>query len=197
LFNASNNSRWIIDDVTIGSSAPLPVELKSFTATASAAGTLLKWVTATEKNNAAFEVQRGATAEQFETIGRVSGQGSSSREHRYEWVDAQPLAGVSYYRLRQLDYDGTETFSPVAVVGGKEGFANAAIFPNPATNFVTLPASFGTVRYRVLNNLGQELLKGEAAGGKQMDVQSLRVGTYFLEVNSPAGRTVQRFVKSL
>ncbi|UOG73508.1 T9SS type A sorting domain-containing protein [Hymenobacter tibetensis] len=174
---------------------PLPVELRSFTASGGATGIQLHWVTASEKNNAAFEMQRGATANKFETIGWVEGQGTSSQGHRYEWLDARPLAGVSYYRLRQLDHDGTEAFSPVVVVQNQEGLTNA-VFPNPTTGVVTLPASLGAVHYRVLNNLGQTMLSGETIGGNTMDMQSLREGTYFLEVNSSAGRSVQRVVKS-
>ena len=197
LFNSSNNSRWVIDDVVVSSSAPLPVELKSFTAEAAPKGTQLKWATASEKNNAAFEIQRSSTPNEFKTIGRVAGQGTSSRSHSYEWLDAQPLAGLSYYRLRQLDTDGTESFSPVATVQHKEGLTAGAFFPNPTTGQVTLNATLGAVKYRVLNTLGQTVLTGEAQGGNTLDVQSLRTGAYFLELQSAAGRTVQRFMREL
>lgn len=191
------NERWTIDDVQIGSSAPLPVELKSFMAEAAPKGTQLKWATASEKNNAAFEIQRSSTPNEFTTIGRVAGQGTSSRTHNYEWLDAQPLSGLSYYRLRQLDTDGTESFSPVAIVQHKEGLAAGAFFPNPTTGQVTLNAALGAVKYRVLNALGQTVLTGEAQGGSTVDMQSLRTGAYFLELQSASGRTVQRFMREL
>lgn len=195
LSSSSNNSRWVIDDVIISSSAPLPVELKSFTAEAATKGTQLRWATASEKNNAAFEIQRSSTPNEFKTIGRVAGQGTSSRSHSYEWLDAQPLAGLSYYRLRQLDTDGTESFSPVATVQHKEGLTADAFFPNPTTGQVTLNATLGAVKYRVLNALGQTVLTGEAQGGNTVDMHSLRTGAYFLELQSAKGRTVQRFVR--
>ena len=191
------NELWTIDEVTIGSnsSSPLPVELKSFTATASAKGTQLHWATASEKDNAAFEMQRGGTAEQFQTIGRVSGQGTSSQGHNYSWVDKQPLPGLSYYRLRQLDYDGTESFSPVAVVQQSTDLLAASFSPNPSAGFVTLAPSLGDVQYRVLNSLGQLVLTGKASGGSTVDLQSLRTGSYFLELHSATGRKVERFVR--
>ena len=195
--NCGENELWTIDEVTIGSnsSSPLPVALKSFTAAASAKGTQLQWVTASEKNNAAFEVQRGATAEQFQTIGRVDGQGTSSQGHSYSWVDKQPLLGLSYYRLRQLDYDGTESFSPVAVVQQSTDLLAASFSPNPSAGFVTLAPALGDVQYRVLNSLGQSVLTGKASGGSTVDMQSLRAGSYFLELHSATGRTIERFLR--
>ncbi|WP_375437819.1 T9SS type A sorting domain-containing protein [uncultured Hymenobacter sp.] len=195
--NCGLNELWTIDEVMIGSgsSAPLPVELKSFTATASVKGTQLQWTTASEKDNAAFEVQRGATAEQFQTIGRVSGKGTSSQSHSYEWVDKQPLSGLSYYRLRQLDYDGTESFSPVAVVQQSIDPSVASFFPNPSTGVITLAPALGNVRYRIINALGQSVLTGNTTGGSTVDMQALRAGSYFLELHSAAGRTVERLLR--
>jgi hypothetical protein len=189
--------RWVIDDVIVGTDAatPLPVELKSFTAEAGAKGTQLKWATASEKNNKTFEIQRSSSPNEFTTVGRVAGQGTSSRSHSYEWLDAQPLGGLSYYRLRQLDTDGTESFSPVATVQHKENLAASAFFPNPTTGQVTLNVTLGAVKYRVLNTLGQTVLTGDAQGGNTVDMQSLRTGTYFLELQSASGRTVQRFMR--
>nr|WP_242582847.1 T9SS type A sorting domain-containing protein [Hymenobacter telluris] len=72
-----------------------------------------------------------------------------------------------------------------------------AFFPNPTTGLVTLNAALGTVKYRVLNTLGQTVLTGEAQGGNTVDMQSLRTGAYFLELQSASGRTVQRFMREL
>jgi hypothetical protein len=195
--NCGQNELWTIDEVSIGSnsSSPLPVALKGFTATASPKGTQLQWITASEKDNAAFEVQRGGTAEQFQTIGRVSGQGTSSQGHSYSWVDKQPLPGLSYYRLRQLDYDGTESFSPVAVVQQSTDLLAASFSPNPSAGFVTLSPALGDVQYRVLNSLGQLVLTGKTSGGSTVDMQSLRTGSYFLELHSATGRKIERFVR--
>ncbi|MBC6698381.1 T9SS type A sorting domain-containing protein [Hymenobacter puniceus] len=182
-----------IDDIRIGSDGPLPVELKSFTAEPTAKGTQLKWATASESNNAGFDIQRGATATEFITIGRVDGQGTSNRTHSYAWLDAQPLAGLSYYRLRQHDTDGTESFSPVVAVKSG-GTAKATFFPNPTTGQIIL-AAIGPVHYRVLNTIGQTLLTGDAADDGVVDVQALRPGSYFLELQTATGRQVQRFVR--
>ena len=111
----------------------------------------VSWATAIEKNNAWFEVQRSAIGEVFETVGTVKGQGNTSSAHNYAFVDSRPLAGLSYYRLRQVDTDGTTAYSPVAAVQLRN---ELTVYPNPSTGMVTLPATLGDVRYRLLNTIG-------------------------------------------
>ncbi|GAB3328766.1 hypothetical protein GCM10027511_38710 [Hymenobacter humi] len=186
----------MIDNVTLrsGNASPLPVELTRFNATSQAQAVNLSWATASEKNNDRFEVQRSATGDAFQTIGTVKGQGNSSSLHDYTFVDSRPLAGQSYYRLRQVDADGTSTFSPVATAQGPNNIC-VAVYPNPSASTVTLPATMGAVRYRILNTLGQELLSGKAAGNDRLDLTTLNKGTFFLELTGESGRTTQRLVR--
>ena len=175
-----------------GDGSPLPVELTSFNATALNTGVNLTWATASEKNSAYFDAQRSTTGEAFETIGRVAAQGISSSLRTYEFLDARPLAGLAYYRLRQVDTDGTAAYSPVATMRRN---ADVAIYPNPATDAVTLPASMGAVRYRVLNSVGQALASGQAMGGDRLDLSALPKGSFFLELSDAAGRRTQRLMR--
>ncbi|WP_210518523.1 T9SS type A sorting domain-containing protein [Hymenobacter terricola] len=183
-----------MDNVTISSGSPLPVELTRFDAAAKGAGVNLTWATATEKSNDHFDVQRSATGGVFQTIGSVQGQGNTTNAHEYAFVDSRPLAGLSYYRLRQVDTDGTSAYSPVATVQTKLG-GEVAAYPNPSAGTVTLPASTGPVRYRVFNALGQTLLSGQAAGEAQLDVSKLTKGTFYLELTTEAGHTTQRLMR--
>jgi hypothetical protein len=78
---------------------------------------LVSWVTASELNNDRFEVERSNDGMQFIHIGTRNGQGTTSVMHQYSLIDEEPKAGINYYRLRQIDLDGTENLSdPVAVV---------------------------------------------------------------------------------
>lgn len=172
---------------------PLPVELTRFAAAPSTAGVALAWATASENNNDRFEVQRSATGEGFETIGTVKGQGTSSRVQDYAFVDSRPLAGLAYYRLRQVDADGTGTYSPVASAEWQR--TELAAFPNPTTGTVRLPVALGAVRYRVLNNVGQTLLSGTASANEALDLRALGKGAYFLELTGASGRSTQRLVR--
>lgn len=183
----------LITNVTMssGNSSPLPVELTYFDATAQANAVSLSWATAQEKNSDHFDVQRSASSEAFQTIGTVQGQGTSASAHDYRFSDSRPLAGRSYYRLRQIDSDGTSTFSPVATVQIQ---TNIAVYPNPSAGTIQLPATSGIVRYRVLNALGQSLLSGQAAGSDQLNLTALPKGVFFLELTSETGRNTQRLI---
>lgn len=173
---------------------PLPVELTRFDATAKTTGVNLTWATATEKNSDRFEIQRSATGEVFETLGTVKGQGSTTLAHEYAFVDSRPLAGTAYYRLRQVDSDGTFSFSPVATVQ-TEASTKVSFYPNPSANQLILPAGVGTVQYRVFNALGQTLLSGKATDNDRLDITSLPKGPFFLELTGATGRHTQRLLR--
>ncbi|WP_299987660.1 SGNH/GDSL hydrolase family protein [uncultured Pontibacter sp.] len=95
---------------------PLPVELHSFKGKPTQSGVQLDWETASEQDNAYFEVERSQTATEFTAIGRVEGIGTTSLPQSYTFQDKEAGNGVNYYRLRQVDFDGTESFSLVLAV---------------------------------------------------------------------------------
>jgi hypothetical protein len=191
---SSKRSIVLIDNVTISSGSPLPVELTRFDATAKGTGVNLTWATATEKNSDRFEVQRSATGGEYNTIGTVKGQGSTSMAHNYSFVDSRPLAGTSYYRLRQVDTDGTFSFSPVVAVQA-EASTKAMLYPNPSANQLILPAGVGMVQYRIFNSLGQTLLSGQATDNDRLDITSLPKGPFFLELSGATGHYTQRLMR--
>lgn len=186
------------DAVTPFNNNPLPVALVHFQASRQAAGVRLTWATASEKNSAYFEVQRSLDGQQFASVARVTAQGTSSQLHEYAALDAQAPGSRLYYRLRQVDLDATQAFSPVVAVDGSAAPVALTLYPNPATDRVAaaLPAAEGRT-YRVLNALGQVLDQGAAAGANPaVEVRRLPAGTYFLELQSATGRQVRRFVKN-
>src|SRR5690606_25012481 len=90
----------------------------------------LEWKTASEQDNAFFEVQRGQTATRFEVIGQVAGAGTTSLPQSYTFQDNDASNGISYYRLRQVDHDGTHSFSPVVAVSLVQATTEAfRVFP--------------------------------------------------------------------
>jgi hypothetical protein len=103
----------------VGGTAPLPVTLVGFTAQRQQQDGLLTWATASEAHNAYFEVESSLDGTRFHSVGRVAGQGTTSRVHTYQFTDAnlaRYAAAMLYYRLRQVDTDGTSTYSPVRTV---------------------------------------------------------------------------------
>ena len=188
---------------------PLPVELVSFSAkVVRAVDVQLLWRTASELNNDHFEVQRSADGRAFETIARVAGQGTNTTATNYAYNDAgigTRTNGPLYYRLRQVDRDGTSSFSPVETVRfGKApaGPPAIALFPNPttATTVITnldlglLPA--GTYQVRVLDAVGRQVLATTGDGGTTLplDLRTAANGTYLVLVRGIDG---QLFTKRL
>ena len=94
----------------------LPIELLSFNAKPNDSKVETTWITASEINNDFFTVERSADATLFNSIATVQGAGSSHHMRSYEFTDERPLPGISYYRLRQTDFDGSSTYSDVKAV---------------------------------------------------------------------------------
>lgn len=95
---------------------PLPVELLYVRASEVEKDVLIEWATATELNNDFFTVQRTADFESFEDIATIDGAGNSSSVLTYSHTDHSPYPGISYYRIKQTDFDGTVSFSPTVRV---------------------------------------------------------------------------------
>ena len=98
---------------------PLPITLTSFTGVREGTRNILIWSTANETNNKGFELQRSANGEKFSSIASINSKaenGNSSSVLNYTYNDDKPLAGTNYYRLRQLDKDGKESFSNIVVL---------------------------------------------------------------------------------
>ncbi|MCP4440593.1 MAG: T9SS type A sorting domain-containing protein [Aureispira sp.] len=121
----------------------LPVELIDFNAKRKDADeVLLTWATATEINNKGFFVQRMLEGEsEFTTIGFVEGNGSSTIMNSYEYLDPNAFDGVSYYRLEQVDFDGTTEYTETRAVFGVKSAIDIAIYPNPTNNVVNVRLS--------------------------------------------------------
>src|SRR5690606_33828567 len=110
----------------------LPITLLAFDAKPFGGMVELKWTTASEIGNAYFTIERSGTGElQFDSIAVVTGAGDSRNIRHYQAFDRHPLPGVSYYRLRQTDFDGQTTTSNVVRVENS-GLPSISLYPNPA-----------------------------------------------------------------
>ncbi|MGI4884001.1 MAG: T9SS type A sorting domain-containing protein [Janthinobacterium lividum] len=184
--------------LTISNSAvPLPVELTRFTAEPLGEDALVRWATASEKNNDHFEVEASADGQVFNHIGQVAGQGSTTQPHEYQFTDkniSHYAAEPVYYRLRQVDADGTATYSPVRAVwvSGSAEFM-AQLYPNPShssevpTVLVRTRAP-GSVRWELADPLGRTLLRQAVevpVGTTPLSLtvaSALRSGVYLLKI---------------
>jgi hypothetical protein len=150
--------------VPLPGATPLPVGLTAFTAqTAGAAGVRLAWTTASEKDNASFTVERSLAGKAFMAIGTVTGAGTSTTSHTYDLLDTKLPAGATalYYRLRQVDLNGTSTYSPIRVVNffttKPTAPSQLLAYPNPAHDVVRvqLLGSAPNARLELFDSLGR------------------------------------------
>ncbi|WP_187261261.1 Ig-like domain-containing protein [Pontibacter beigongshangensis] len=181
----------------------LPVSLMKFTAQAQQKGVKLDWATATEENNDYFEIERSQDGKTFGAIGKVKGAGNSSMRLDYTFLDAQAPAGISYYRLKQVDFDGTYTFSKVVTATSKgmvTGTHQTQTYPNPFSDALTVELTTllaGQAQLQLID------LQGKIVYAKQIEVSketnryelptySLTPGMYILTIT---GNGIQEKVK--
>ncbi|MBH8568312.1 T9SS type A sorting domain-containing protein [Microvirga sp. STS02] len=175
------------------SAEALPVVLTSFAAQRQAAGVRLHWATATEEQNARFDVQRSPDGVAFVTISSVPGHGTTLLPTRYTVLDALAPVSTSYYRLRQVDVSGAATYSPVVAVG--PAAALVSLYPNPARERLFIMGQAATA-YRVRNSLGQVLRQGSMPTGQAtVELVSLPGGLYQLELETAAGQVRRTFTR--
>ncbi|MDO7848806.1 hypothetical protein Q5H92_20745 [Hymenobacter sp. M29] len=195
------------DEGTFRLGPPLPVELSAFEAARQGDGAALTWTTASEKNSRGFEVQLSTDGHTFRTLGFVAGAGNSSTPHRYAYLDRETdKTGLRYYRLRQLDADGTASFSPVRVLDfGLAAGATLQAAPQPFGNELVLtvqaPQAQPDALLTLIDATGRRVLTrqvGLVAGPNQVslcELAAVPAGVYVLQVALP-GRLVRlRVVK--
>ncbi len=129
--------------VTLGSkdhNTILPIELTSFSATCDGRSSHVMWTTATEKNNDYFSLERSDDAINFTEIARIAGAGNSIEPLNYSYIDYGVYGGDNYYRLVQVDYDGTRTASEIIVTNCVEasGEPEVLAYPNPFNSDLTV-----------------------------------------------------------
>ncbi len=109
-----NGNGMLLDDITIDEQ--IPVELTSFTALVNESDITLNWMTATEINNSGFYVERRNGIESWNNLGFIEGHGTTTEKQSYNFVDKNLVSGIYYYRLKQIDNDGSFEYSNVIEV---------------------------------------------------------------------------------
>ena len=160
-YGATANDQMYVDDYRV--SDVIPVELTSFTANVNPSGNVvLNWSTATEVNNQMFEIERRVEGSDFYRIGYVEGFGTTSEPQEYSYIDNSVTTGTYYYRLKQIDFNGTfEYFNEVMVdVQGPLGYNLVQNYPNPFNPSTRIDFNIAEptmVRLAVYNLLGEEV----------------------------------------
>ncbi|UOQ52229.1 zinc-dependent metalloprotease [Hymenobacter cellulosivorans] len=197
MVEAADNYFFDISNTNFTISAPLPVELVTFAAECQRGAVQLDWHTASEENSARFEVERSVDGSRFEHIGTVPAAGHSTSTRTYTFRDPNQASALSqlgtrYYRLRQVDQEGTAEYSPVRTVQVVSIPAGLALFPNPTTHGATLAGAAPGTTVRLIDSLGRVVLTADAdATGQAVlswPAQALAAGMYVVQAGQRSVR---------
>lgn len=187
-------SRWFYGFASaVGDIGVLPVELIAFDGQAITEGNLLSWSTGSEMNSSFFQVERSADASLFSTTGVVDAAGQSSTRLDYTFLDEDAPAGLSYYRLRIVDADGSEgTSTTIAILRETRSII---IFPVPVDDAIHWTTSDQlAVRVIISDALGRMVVDASttANGVQGRSIQQLASGTYTLALLNADGSIAAR-----
>lgn len=169
----------------------LPVNWLSFTGTPQGKTVLLNWVTASENNNDHYEIERSANGGQYTTIGEVAAAANPAIRNEYQFTDINPLSGLAYYRLKQVDKDGRIRYSTVIAVNytGNSGF-ELRIMPGSGLVGLIVPSGItGQAELMIYDALGRQLQRQTVVAGLQtIQVKSGSVNNVYLIKVSQGGK---------
>ena len=187
-------------EAQVTGSSLLPVVLTLFDAERQGANGLLRWTTASEKNNAYFIIERSLDGVSFDSLAQVLGHGTSTQAQHYQFADlnvARYASKTVYYRLRQVDVNGTSVYSPIRVLVGntnkKPNRGSLQLWPNPAANTARVLAQGSEgVLVLVLDARGQLVAQAvvEENGIATLPINQLAAGLYVVQCGSMTTRLV-------
>ncbi len=192
---------WTVSD----EENPLPIQLLSFAGKRlDVSAVQLDWVTASELNNQGFLIQKSTDGLEYESLEFVSGAGTSGQRNAYQFVDSA-AKGAFYYRLKQLDFDGRFTYSPIEYVAEGDQAPQLSIYPNPTqTQTITLEIEGIQQQEKVLlevyNSGGQRVFAEKASLNHLNQLFNQKQsywgrGNYLLQMSTSQGLYQQRFIK--
>jgi len=173
----------------------LPIELQSFTSDCQKRNVVLNWSTASELNNDFFTIDRSTDGKNWEVIGIADGMGNSNRNQYYSFTDESPLKGKSYYRLKQTDFDGQDTyFNFISTSCGRHG--EFSISPNPSSSgsfTITGPEQNRDVV--IMDALGKIIYETKIKDVEtQIDLSNQISGFYMVSVSSGFGISSKKII---
>jgi Concanavalin A-like lectin/glucanases superfamily/Secretion system C-terminal sorting domain len=185
----------------------LPVEMIDFSANCIETNSVvLHWSTASENNNSLFEIQQSYDGIHFSILGEVNGAGNSNSILSYEFLDEYIEGFSSYYRLKQIDFDGKFEYSDIVTVNcSEEDLSSIDVFPNPFINEITInfnvkeTSEYDKTKILLQNILGEVILEVEIdknITNYQLELdKNLASGIYFVVVSNENERLVKKLLK--
>ncbi len=183
----------------------VPVELISFNATIINNKVRLDWFTSTETNNAGFEIEKSQDGANYQTIFFIGGNGTTTQRNVYSYIDESVITGVYYYRLKQIDFDGSFEYLKTVVVdlGLPETYLLEQNYPNPfnpktVINFQTPKEGLITLKvYDILGNETATLINENKTAGSysiEFDASQLTSGIYYYKLTAEDFSSVRKMI---
>lgn len=179
---------------SITETAILPVEFISFTGLAVGQEILLDWETVSEHNNKGFEIQKSTNLTQWTVIDFIESKGNTNANTAYDAVDKNPVNGLNYYRLKQIDLDGDFQYSDTISVDFISINDDLRIFPNPTSQVVEMLGLTEDAYFEIMDKSGKVVLKGNT-DNFQIDLLNLPTAVYLLRLQIGEETVVERLVK--
>jgi hypothetical protein len=183
-----------LDTVEVAVCTLLPIKLIAFEAQFRDYNVYLNWETASEIDNDFFTIERSENGLTWEAIQKIKGAGDSNTLLSYTFIDKEPYQGLSYYRLKQTDYNGSFEYSQVVSINANlSPTEDLRIYPNPTTNTITITGTESELsEFKIYNMVGQEIT-GLVIISKQknrlsIDLSKLSKGIYYVKTKTIAGK---------
>lgn len=190
--NIANNVRFTLGSINTAQT-PLPIELIDFSAKqVDNKYVQFDWQTSSETNNDYFTIERSENGQEWIEIKDIQGAGNSSSLLRYSTVDSKPVSGISYYRLKQTDFDGQFEYSEIRSVEIKN--REIHLYPNPTERQMVITGDKreleGLGLYDVLGQDVTVLIKYIQRGESILiiDLSDLSDGTYYLKTKTTTNK---------
>jgi hypothetical protein len=194
---SSYGAYYYIDDISVIATAPLPVTWLNFEGNfIEKEGVELNWSTASEENCDHYEIQRSSNGSDYETIGVVTGNGTTSEISKYSFTDKYFQQGIVYYRLKEIDFNGESSISKTIAVS--IDVKTSIIFPQPVKNILFIQGNLPkTDSYSIIDMQGRIVKTLHYVElGNGIDVESLSGGIYqVIGIASSGQFPVGKFVK--
>ena len=180
---------------SIAETAFLPVELVSFDGRVLNQNIQLEWQTASEQNNQGFEIQKLSEAAAWMTLDFVAGKGDSNTPTTYSFTDRNPINGINYYRLKQIDLDSRFQYSDTVAINFEIKKTNIRIAPNPTVDMIEVLGIVQEHAFELIDKTGKIVLQGQTENRK-VAVAGLAKGTYFIRLQIDGETVLRKLVKN-
>jgi hypothetical protein len=186
---------------------PLPIQLSTFTGQKEGAKNRLEWITSSERDNDYFTLEKSQNGAEFVFLAEVDGAGDSNEELNYFSYDNDPYLGITYYRLKQTNFDGQFTYSNIiALSNSLEEIIVSELYPNPTSqniSFDFFTPNKGTIKIRIFDNTGRLIIEqnekiNSGSNTMNVDLERLAKGAYTFEIkfNKIEFTSTQKLIKN-